>query len=390
MNDGVAMGGKIEDAYLVVTVENNGIALCGVNTLYVEHTHIHTNSADNVSLTAISAVGRIDRDTVTGGVAENSVGIADSNGCGGDLTLNLVGAAVAELLTGSQTADARDLGAELEGGAQTEVDSGRGTESKDRNTDPCGIAEILCGARECAGRIAEVHDARVDPLKADAAQGIKKSDRLQLGALFCVLRGLVCNREMRENAVDLDALHARDLRDLRRCDVFLLLREGGEAKAVHTCIELDMRADAYTRFFGGTRELFGVVEGGDGLDEIVVSDLADEGGICRTEDEDIGANADLVADALCAKSLLNVGKRKSAATLGKEYAGAFRDAVTVGVTLDDGYDRAGRTLFCDRGGNGAVVVPDRGGVNLYPSARRAAERKVGVGYIKIMLHEITP
>ena len=130
MDYGVAVCCKIEYAYFVVTVENHGVALCGVDSLHVKHTHIHTNSADDVSESSPSAVGCVDRNAVACGVAENSVRVADSDCCGCDLAFDLVCASVSELLAGSQTADASNFGAELEGGSQTEIDSGRGTESE--------------------------------------------------------------------------------------------------------------------------------------------------------------------------------------------------------------------------------------------------------------------
>jgi hypothetical protein len=108
------------------------------------------------------------------------------------------------------------------------------------------------------------------------------------------------------------------------------------------------------------------------------------------QDEDICVDAKLVAYTLSAYSLLKICQSKCTAALGKKDPRAFGYAVAVGIALDDRNDTAGGALFGYLCGNRAVIVPDCGGVNLHPRARRAAKGKVSVGYIKIMLHENTP
>ena len=99
--------------------------------------------------------------------------------------------------------------------------------------------------------------------------------------VFFVSRG-----KMRENTVDHNARHVCDLRNLRGSNSLLLLVKGGKAKAVHSRIKLDMRAYGNSRLGCGAGELFGIIEGGNGLDEVLLSNLADEPRICGTENEE--------------------------------------------------------------------------------------------------------
>ena len=143
VDDGIAMKSKIEAADAIVTVKYDGIALCGIGRAEIEHTHIHTNSADYLAHSAKFAVWRVDRDLASRRVAENAVGVADSDSRGVDLLFNAVGAAVAELLALGETVNSRDLGAELEGGLETEINSRRGTEAEKRNAYASRVCKIL-------------------------------------------------------------------------------------------------------------------------------------------------------------------------------------------------------------------------------------------------------
>ena len=183
MDDGIAMEGKPEAADAIVAVKYDGIALCGIGRSEVKHTHIHTNSADYLAHSAEIAVRRVDRDLVSRRVAENAVGVADSDSRGVDLLFNAVGAAVSELLALGETVNSRDLGAELEGGLESEIDSRRGTESEKRNADARRVCKILRGAGKRARAVAKMNDSRINAQEADAIEGIKESDGLKLRAL---------------------------------------------------------------------------------------------------------------------------------------------------------------------------------------------------------------
>jgi hypothetical protein len=98
------MESKIKAGDLVVTVNDDCVSLLRGRASKIEHTHIHANSANDLRASSEASVRRVYGYGISCGVAEDTVGVTDSYGSGIDRALNLIGTAVAQLLTGGESA----------------------------------------------------------------------------------------------------------------------------------------------------------------------------------------------------------------------------------------------------------------------------------------------